>query len=629
MAKLEGIIYKAFGNYLVLRGFAPISDLAKISRTSKSYQRDTNDQHKIDIINYLQDIKSYFPEVTLACRTNDYGGLVASIGKNNMVSNSQNKFVKGLYVLNEYLPKEGHRARHAYLELSRPSYEDKLLRVDGNHRLEPFSDPIEWWYQFIDNVPDDVKNESNKVLREKWFSHQAFLKKGEIGKMIIPFTIIISDAENAEKFEAKIFHDINFKQLPIRQETSLKIISELKAFNDYDKLGPEYPLALELIKKMDAGSFNDIPWLTNVENESKSYYRTTCLRLSQLLMSRKQNVKALLGKAINEIIDYADKFKEIEKEIENTKQKITDLEQDISNIELSQHHFEDTIGYTSKCIELEHTHKLLVNQELDLDNIKQQKEHRGYKIKKYKTYIDSCLQPSLIIDAISSLRTYYKDFGKKEYGNISMFVTMVYYSLLNENQLKSFVNWVKRNGINKIIAADDLSTDASSNLITMFEQIYKSKGNQIFISMKFNDSQSELIYEKIERAIDQFNAKNKSIHLNPHPIRIDRTIEASTYSIQDKILYAIQSCSLIIADLSSANINVYHEIGYAMGVAKSQDQKPNMILLYKEDSDYIKPDIDIDKFVGFNLRNLSQLRFKDYKQLVDGLVERLEKHYGV
>lgn len=38
---------------------------------------------------------------------------------------------------------------------------------------------------------------------------------------------------------------------------------------------------------------------------------------------------------------------------------------------------------------------------------------------------------------------------------------------------------------------------------------------------------------------------------------------------------------------------------------------------------------DTDKFVGFNLRNLSQLRFKDYKQLVDGLVERLEKHYGV
>ena len=96
------------------------------------------------------------------------------------------------------------------------------------------------------------------------------------------------------------------------------------------------------------------------------------------------------------------------------------------------------------------------------------------------------------------------------------------------------------------------------------------------------------------------------------------------------VLEAIQDCSLIIADLSSANINVYHEIGYAMGVAESHNMFPNMILLYKEDTDFNKErKTDTDKFIGFNLRNLSQLRFKNYEQLVDGLVERLEKHYGV
>lgn len=76
--------------------------------------------------------------------------------------------------------------------------------------------------------------------------------------------------------------------------------------------------------------------------------------------------------------------------------------------------------------------------------------------------------------------------------------------------------------------------------------------------------------------------------MNPRPIRIDRTVESSTFSIQDRILDAIQSCSLIIADLSSANINVYHEIGYAMGVAQSHNMIPNMILLYKEDTDHNK-----------------------------------------
>lgn len=207
---------------------------------------------------------------------------------------------------------------------------------------------------------------------------------------------------------------------------------------------------------------------------------------------------------------------------------------------------------------------------------------------------------------------------------------MVFYALLDKNRLKSFVYWAKQNGINKIVDSDDLSDDGSENLVNMFERIHQSKRNEIFISMQFGDSQSELIYEKIVRAIEKFNAKHKSITLNAQPIRIDKTIESSTYSIQDRILEAIQNCSLIIADLSSANINVYHEIGYAMGVAESHNMFPNMILLYKEDTDFNKErKTDTDKFIGFNLRNLSQLRFKNYEQLVDGLVERLEKHYGV
>ena len=66
-----------------------------------------------------------------------------------------------------------------------------------------------------------------------------------------------------------------------------------------------------------------------------------------------------------------------------------------------------------------------------------------------------------------------------------------------------------------------------------------------------------------------------------------------------------------------------------MGVAEANNLLPNMILLYKEDTEFNKERQDIDKFIGFNLRNLSQLRFRDYKQLVDSLVERLEKHYEV
>jgi len=66
-----------------------------------------------------------------------------------------------------------------------------------------------------------------------------------------------------------------------------------------------------------------------------------------------------------------------------------------------------------------------------------------------------------------------------------------------------------------------------------------------------------------------------------------------------------------------------------MGIAESHNMIPNIVLLYKENTDHNTGNKDVDKFVGFNLRNLSQLRFKEYDQLVDGLVKRLEKHYYV
>ena len=57
MLKLEGIIYKTFENYVVLRGFAEIGDLAAVSQKSDSYQRISDDNHKREIIKFLEEGK--------------------------------------------------------------------------------------------------------------------------------------------------------------------------------------------------------------------------------------------------------------------------------------------------------------------------------------------------------------------------------------------------------------------------------------------------------------------------------------------------------------------------------------------------------------------------------------------
>lgn len=627
MAKLEGIIYNTFYGYVVLRGFAPIGDLAEVSKKPESYQRDADKQHKIDIVKYLSGTNSYFPEITLACRVSDYEGLIQSIGTDKDISKEESTYVKGLFVLSEKLPMGRDRARHAYLEIRKPTDDEKLIRVDGNHRLEPFSSNIEWWHQLISDR-EAIKNETDPQKIKGWLDHQAKNVRNSISQKIVPFTIVMSDEKDADNFEAKIFHDINFKALPLREEASLKIISELNAF-EIDKLGREYELATQLIKEIKTGLFNTIYWLKSGETTEDSYFRTTCLRIAQLLTSQKEKVNLLLSETTNSKDELEKAISTQKNDVDNLENKVKIKKVNMLDIEIKNPSFERMNVYKLALHEYEEAKAKLYLSRNEYDMLCQKREHLTQKIESLKKYVDNCDNKNAILSSLTTLTNIYKEFGDKDYGNISFLCALVYYSLLDEDQLNSFIQWSKQNGINKITEADDLSKDASLNLITMFDQIHQAKKNEIFISMQFGDSQSELIFEKIVRSIEKFNSLHKNINLKATPIRIDRNVESNIFSIPDRIRDAIKSCGLIIADLSSANINVYHEIGYAMGIAESHNMIPNIILLYKENTDHNKDNKDVDKFVGFNLRNLSQLRFKDYDQLVEGLVKRLEKHYEV
>ena len=603
MAKLEGIIYKTFDHYVVLRGFAAIKDLAQISHRPESYQRNADREHKKSIIQFLASGEyKYFPEITLACRVANYTEFAKNIGIDNAVDRDDAQFVPGLKVLSERLPYEGYRARHANLT---KNANDELVRVDGNHRLEIF-------------------DENNEALWD-----EAKADKHELEKLIVPFTVIFSEKEFGDKFEAGIFHNINFKQLPLRQEASLRIIHDIGAFDNKESLGKEYPLALDLIEVVKTGQFNAIPWLSVVDDISKSYYRTTCLSIARLLISQKETLYLQRKECVLDLKKTRRDISSIQNEIDTLEETVKAKFDEIQELELNQTGFEEMVTYKKLKLEISQIQEQLKLKQNNHISLEYKITHLEYKATNLRRYLKSCENTSIISEALTLLVGVYRSFSQEAHGNIAFLCALVYYTILDKMQMQSFIDWAERNGINKIIEPDDLSKDSAVNLIMMFEQIYQAKKNEIFISMQFGDSQSELIYEKITRAIERFNEKHKSIRLNATPIRIDRTVESSTFSIQDRILEAIKSCSLIIADLSSSNINVYHEIGYAMGVAESHNMIPNMILLYKEDTNYNREKKDIDKFEGFNLRNLSQLRFKDYKQLVDGLVDRLEKHYGV
>lgn len=532
MFKLEGIIYKTFENYVVLRGFAEISDLAAISKKSDSYQRVADEEHKRKIIKFLEEGKYvYFPDVILACRAENYSEFRTMVGSDDDVDFSDAQFVKGLNVMHEYLPIKGHRARHASINIDN---NDKLYRIDGNHRLEPFDEPLEWWFDFL-NIPQDILKEEDQSKKDGWLTNQAKRYKKEISQKIVPYTIIFTDKTSAEDFEAGIFHNINFKHLPLKEEASLRIITERTTF-DVQSLGEDYLLSRALIDRANKGFFKGISLLTPKKEEKDNIFRTSCLRIAQLLCDLKARDNAL---------------------------------KDI---------------YSSD------------------------------------TFID------VIEETIQSLRPVYKKWGDKKQGSTALLAALVYYGLKDTVKQHFFIQWVNKNGVNKI-SHDNVSKNTALSFVEMFDKVYQTKKSEVFISMQFTDPQSELIYEKIVRAIERFN-RETSRDIKIRPLRIDKYIKGETYTITDEILNAIESCSLVIADLSSGNKNVYHEIGYAMALEKVKEVPPSVLLLLKENTDQLEQGGDIDKFVGFNIRGFAQVRFKDYEDLVELLIPQLAAHFN-
>lgn len=200
---LEGIIYKAFGQCIVFRGVAEIAKLAKISEKPDAYQRNINDVHLKEIITFLdKGTYKYFPEITLAYRVEDYLSFLKKIEKKleeknidqvNNLADFAGPLSGKLVISNEYIPVGSNRARHAQLVIN-----NKLKRLDGNHRLSPF-----------DKLP------TNPI----WMG----FKQTEIGKTLVSYCIIFTNNDDANKFEASIFNNVNFKQLPLKQEKIFKI----------------------------------------------------------------------------------------------------------------------------------------------------------------------------------------------------------------------------------------------------------------------------------------------------------------------------------------------------------------------------------------------------------------------
>lgn len=497
--RLKGVLDFSLGNFLCLRGFATMGDLYEISEPDPGFQRDLLKSHEREMVAFLRDGEFlFFPEVILATVLSP--------------EQTDNDSVRLLY--------ENVRARKAFTNLKFPDYRIactarktksdvesraydffligtlelnakpslKFSRIDGNHRLSA--------------TPKD----------EKFRSHNT------------PFCLLLfRNSQEAARFSRALFHNINYKSVPLTMEQNLKLILDDESLfpdgklKEHEFFGWPYYHARKVYKKLA----DEFAYLANLKPFIEDEPRTFLL-----------------------------------------------------------HQFE-----------------FLIREGVLNDNenaIRRFKEALGRVNGLFDTW------PAL-----------------KESKNRGLLAALVYYELKKDTPVESFVHWVLENHLQLI------EESGTSDLIAIFDKVLTSRKRTIFVSMPFGKTKPDdhyAIIQRVAREVSETYSLKPALKVE----RVDWFHDGTSYEINDKIIEMMSDCGLLIGNLTHCNPNVYHEIGFVMGKAKAEGKAVAPMLLFLDES---APE-ENDKFVGFNLRGIKQLRFtRPEGEFAPALKENLERFF--
>ena len=526
---LPGIIHTSLGGFTVIRGVAPLGDLARCSEFDPEYQRNLIEIHRTEIERFLDDSTYlFFPEVILSAsllfdRSAHRGTKMPRPTYDILYEKGFKSNVNGLHIttVKSRLPKSmqvvgGPDApRIAYLNLPEYALEDglKLFRIDGNHRLSAVA---------------EVSGDNPRY------------------RLPTPFCIVLQDdTTQAERWDKVVFHNINAKQIPLTSEENLRLIlntDNTTLFSDHDlitgqEFGPAYYLARKLQFEIKS------PYLRGLRNVVSSPCSLT-LALAEFLIARNEITDSDdVGQLDDQLPRFRDAFK-------------------IVNVEYEAH-------------------------------------------------------PLLAKNACHGL-----------------LISFLYFAMSDDGRhLRSFSRWVLQNHIHHLAPSGTSygtgyhyqiqtiqAVDAAS-LVSVFQSVLQAKNRTIFVAMAF-DTATDRTFETIEKTVQQIN-KQYRLEVAIKTIRIDQLNKGHSYTINEEILEVIESAGLLIADLTLGNRNVYHEIGYLMGLNRGRGQPHNNFILIVDSS---RGD-ELEKDVAFNLNPWQQLRFDSTIVLEKRLHNALVTYY--
>lgn len=260
---LRGLLERSLGGFTCIRGFAKLSDLAKISKSNVQYQRDLAPKHKKDLEEYFEARQNvFFPEIILSYTIDRSQDNIHMSGTAEIleIGDKKNKLLKFQQYNKNYASTKDSRQSELIRIVTLDVDDSKCIglfnRIDGNHRLSA----------------------AEKVAAERENAHKVDIQA--------PFCLILlNDNDTDAKQQSVIFHNINSKGLALTSEENLKSILDDNKFSDDEltqNFGWTYLKAKKLLPEIDKD------YLSALNHVFGSRLRTVLLQGLEFLAAQKQ-----------------------------------------------------------------------------------------------------------------------------------------------------------------------------------------------------------------------------------------------------------------------------------------------------------------------------------------------------
>lgn len=241
-------------------------------------------------------------------------------------------------------------------------------------------------------------------------------------------------------------------------------------------------------------------------------------------------------------------------------------------------------------------------------------------LKVHKNKLQGQALPSVqsVLTSIQAVNRLYNQESKLSGSDsVGLFSSFLHFSLSGGSNSSQFAQWVLKNQIYELRQVD------AEELIRIFESVAKSRKRQIFVSMQFSQATTPN-FHAISAAVDDVNGSHPELDIKLREIRMDQLDTGFSYEINDEILRLIEESGLLIADLTGGNKNVYHEIGYLMGLNKGKGlTNENFLLIHNSNISNANDDI------SFNVGNFKQVRVNDTNSIRVEVRKQIEIYYGL